>query len=161
MPLPWSLVVKSVPPGLRHDLDYLASMVDWEANTTTNFRERHFLTPRPVRPVDEMADAGYVENWIIYRNELLAAKELTVMPGRSVTIQDRGPYGMIMVQGHGTMGAWPVETPAMIRFGQLTSDEYFVSAKAAQEGVTITNPSASDPLVMLKHFGPGHGAPLD
>ena len=60
-------------------------------------RERHFLTPRPVRPADEMADAGYVENWIIYRNELLAAKELTVMPGRSVTIRDRGPYGMIMV----------------------------------------------------------------
>ena len=63
-----------------------------------------------------------------------------MLPGRTVTIRDRGPYGLIMLQGHGTMGAWPVETPAMIRFGQLTNDEYFVSAKAAQEGVTHHQP---------------------
>ena len=65
-----------------------------------------------------------------------------------------------MVQGHGAMGAWPVETQVMIRFGQLTHDEYFVSAQAAREGVTIRNASKTEPLVMLKHFGPGHGAPL-
>jgi hypothetical protein len=29
-----------------------------------------------------------------------------------------------------------------------------VSEKAAKEGVKITNPSKSDPIVMLKHFGP-------
>jgi len=29
-----------------------------------------------------------------------------------------------------------------------------VSAAAAAEGVTITNPSDADPIVMLKHFGP-------
>ena len=61
---------------------------------------------------------------------------------------------MIMMQGHGTMGVWEIETPALIRFGQLTHDEFFVSAAAAQAGVKITNPSRSDPLVMLKHFGP-------
>jgi hypothetical protein len=44
----------------------------------------------------------------------------------------------------------------MIRFGQLTYDEFFVSAGAAAAGVTITNPSKSDPIVMLKHFGPGN-----
>jgi len=42
----------------------------------------------------------------------------------------------------------------MIRYGQLTCDEYFVSEKAAKEGVKITNPSKSDPIVLLKHFGP-------
>jgi hypothetical protein len=47
-----------------------------------------------------------------------------------------------------------VETPALIRFGQLTHDEYFVSEATAREGVTITNPSKTDPIVMLKHFGP-------
>lgn len=161
MPVPWSLVVKSVPPELHHDLDFLVSMVDWEANTKANFREHHFLTPRPVRALQEMENAGYIENWIVYRNEFFAAKELTVLPGRAVTIRDPGPYGMIMVQGHGVMGVWPVETPALIRFGQLTNDEYFVSAKAAQEGVVIRNGSKTDPLVMLKHFGPGHGAPLN
>jgi hypothetical protein len=64
-----------------------------------------------------------------------------------------------MMQGHGTMGIWPIETPALIRFGQLTQDEYFVSAMAAAEGVTIHNPSATDPIVMLKHFGPTPEAP--
>ena len=61
---------------------------------------------------------------------------------------------MIMMQGHGTMGVWDIETPTLIRFGQLTHDEFFVSEAAAREGVTITNPSPTDPIVMLKHFGP-------
>jgi hypothetical protein len=52
------------------------------------------------------------------------------------------------------MGVWPLETPALIRFGQPTHDEFFVSCAAAQAGVKIANPSSTDPLVMLKHFGP-------
>jgi hypothetical protein len=71
-----------------------------------------------------------------------------------VVIEDAAAYGMIMMQGHGTMGRWPVETPALIRFGQLTHDEFFVSEGAAKAGVRITNASDSEPLVMLKHFGP-------
>ena len=63
-------------------------------------------------------------------------------------------YGMIMMQGHGKMGVCNIETPTMIRFGQLTHDEFFVSEPAAKAGVKITNPSQSDPIVMLKHFGP-------
>jgi hypothetical protein len=58
------------------------------------------------------------------------------------------------VQGHGTLGVVEIEAPALIRFGQMTRDEVFVSAKAAKEGITIRNPSACDPLVILKHFGP-------
>jgi hypothetical protein len=42
----------------------------------------------------------------------------------------------------------------MIRFGQMTEDEFFVSAEAARNGITITNESEYDDLVMLKHFGP-------
>jgi len=112
-----------------------------------------------VKSLAEMESEGYIENWIAYGNPYFAAKELTVLPGRSVTIRDAGPYGLIMLQGHGTMGVWPIETPALIRFGQLTNDEYFVSCAAAQAGVRITNPSASDPIVMLKHFGPNPESP--
>src|SRR5699024_7711347 len=83
-----------------------------------------------------------------------SAKELTVLPGESVVIKDAGAYGMIMMQGHGKMGGWEIETPSLIRFGQLTHDEYFVSEQAAVEGVEITNHSETDPIVMLKHFGP-------
>ena len=41
---------------------------------------------------------------------------------------------------------------ALIHYGQLTHDEYFVTEKAAKEGVVITNPSTTDPIVILKHF---------
>ncbi len=160
VPIDWSLLVKNVPPECQRDLDYLVSMIDWDANTSPNFKAEHFLTPRPVRPVEEMKADGYIENWVVYKNPLFAAKELTVLPGATITIKDAGAYGLIMLQGHGTMGAWPIESPALIRFGQLTNDEYFVSYKAATEGVVIHNPSKSDTIVMLKNFGPGHAAPL-
>ena len=107
-----------------------------------------------------MTDLGYLENWISYGNDYFAAKELTVLPGRSVTIKDAGPYGMVMLQGHGRMGSWQVETPIVIRFGQLTHDEFFVSAGASKEGVLIKNLSMTDPLVMLKHFGPNPESPV-
>jgi hypothetical protein len=154
VPIPWDLLVKNVPDEYKNDLDFLVSLIDWETNTIPNFKERFFRPPVPVSPLDEMADDGYIDRWISYGNEFFAAKELTILPGRSVTIKDPAPYGMIMLQGHGTMGVWSVETPALIRFGQLTHDEFFVSAPAAQAGVKITNPSYSDPIVMLKHFGP-------
>jgi len=154
VPIDWELLVKNVPEDKRHDLDYLVSLIDWEANTVPDFKRRYFRPPVPVKPVEEMQEEGYIENWISYGNEVFAAKELTVLPGRTAILRDAGPYGMIMLQGHGVMGAWPVETPAVIRFGQLTHDEYFVSYAAAREGVKITNPSSADPIVMLKHFGP-------
>ncbi|RPJ55407.1 MAG: hypothetical protein EHM23_26300, partial [Acidobacteria bacterium] len=85
-----------------------------------------------------------------------SAKELTVLPGCTATIKDAAAYGLILMQGHGSMGVWPVETPVMIRFGQLTYDEFFVTEKAAREGVRIQNASRVDPMVILKHFGPGN-----
>ncbi len=158
-PIDWSLLVKDVPQDKKRDLDYIISMVDWETNVNPDLKRTHFRPPLPVRPLQEMQAQGYVEKWITYGNDYVAAKELTVLPGGSVTVQDAGPYGLICLQGHGTLGSWPIESPALIRFGQLTHDEYFVSYAAAQAGVTVTNPSKSDPLVILKHFGPNPDAP--
>ncbi|MCS7220406.1 MAG: hypothetical protein RML36_00910 [Anaerolineae bacterium] len=159
VPIDWSLLVKNVPEDKHHDLDFLVSLIDWEANTDPSFKEKYFRPPVPVKPIEEMKGEGYIEKWVTYGNEYFAAKELTVLPRRTVTIRDAGPYGMIMLQGHGTMGVWPIETPTLIRFGQLTHDEYFISYTAAREGVTIHNPSKTDPIVMLKHFGPNPEAP--
>ena len=69
-------------------------------------------------------------------------------------VKDAAAYGLIMMQGHGTLNGMKIETPALIRYGQLTFDEYFVSEKAAANAVEIINESSSDPIVMLKHFGP-------
>jgi hypothetical protein len=159
VPIDWSLVVHSVPEDKHHDLDYILSMLDWTANVNPNMKRDLFRSPIVVKPLEEMQSDGYIEYWISYGNEYFAAKELTVLPGRTVTIKDAGPYGLIMLQGHGTMGVWPIETPTLIRFGQLTHDEYFVSCSAAQAGVEIHNPSTADPIVMLKHFGPNPEAP--
>jgi len=48
-----------------------------------------------------------------------------------------------------------VESPTIIRFGELTNDEFFVTKDAARE-VKITNLSTFENLVILKHFGPGN-----
>ena len=79
-----------------------------------------------------------------------------MLPKHSVTITDAAAYGVILTQGHGTFGKLAVSTPAMIRFGQMTEDEVFVTADAAKAGIRVENLSETDPLVMLKHFGPGN-----
>ena len=154
--VPPELLWKDTPKSRLGDIGWLMEVLDWELNVDPEFRANHFMAPRPVKPLEEMQAEGYVENWICYKSAAYSAKELTVLPGRSVTIKDGGAYGMIMMQGHGRMDVWEVETPALIRFGQLTHDEYFVSESAARAGVTIVNTSKSDPLVMLKHFGPNN-----
>ena len=70
-------------------------------------------------------------------------------------------YGLINLQGNGTINAQPLETPTLIRYGQLTFDEYFVTADAAARGVVITNTSATEPIVMLKHFAENPELKLD
>ncbi len=152
--VPEELLWKNSPESKIGDFDYLIELLDWEANVDTHFVASHFMRPKPVKPLAEMK--GYVEKWICYRSPHYSAKELTVLPNQTVTITDSGAYGIIVVQGHGTMGRWEIDTPTQIRFGQLTSDEFFISADAAAKGVVIKNPSATDPLVMLKHFGPGN-----
>jgi len=152
----WSLMIKDVPPERHHDLDYLVEMLDWEANVNPEFGNTNKVTPHPVNPVGAASDLGYSEKWVSYRTPYYSAKELTVLPGRSVTIRDSAAYGLILTQGHGRFGRHSVATPAMIRFGDMTEDELFVTASAAQEGVRVENLSATDPLVILKHFGPGN-----
>jgi hypothetical protein len=154
--VPDELLWNGTPQDKMGDYDELVSVIDWEANVDPNFAANHFMMPKPVRPLEDMQAQGYVENWICYRSEAYSAKELTVMPGATVTITDAAAYGLIIMQGHGTMGVWNIETPALIRYGQLTNDEFFVTEQAAKEGVTITNPSSTDPIVMLKHFGPNN-----
>ncbi|HOD49757.1 MAG TPA: hypothetical protein PLJ71_07105 [Candidatus Hydrogenedentes bacterium] len=150
------LLWKDTPGDKKGDFDYLVEVIDWDLNVDPNFAQKHFMRPKPVRPVKKMEAEGYQDNWICYKSTAFSAKELTVFPGKSVVIKDAAAYGLIVLQGHGTMGVWDIESPALIRYGQLTHDEFFVSEAAAKEGVAISNPSKSDPLVMLKHFGPNN-----
>jgi hypothetical protein len=150
------LLWNGTPKDRIGDYDLLVEVIDWELNTNPNILDNHFMLPKPVYDQDWMKSQGFEEKWICYRSHDYSAKELTVLPGQTVTITDNAAYGMIMMQGHGKMGVWDIETPALIRYGQLTHDEYFVSEKAAKGGVRISNPSKTDPIVMLKHFGPNN-----
>ena len=101
--VPWDLLVKDVPPEHRQDLDYIIGMLDWEANVDPAFASHRLCHPKPVKPEAEMRAEGYIEKWVACAApHLYSAKELTVLPGRSVTIKDARAYGLITVQGHGS-----------------------------------------------------------
>ncbi len=154
--VPESLLWKDCPADRVGDFDYLMEVIDWELNVDPEFAAHRFMRPRPVMEEAAMREAGYLDHWICYRSEAVSAKELTILPGRTAVVKDAAAYGLIAVQGHGTINGLPLESPALIRFGQLTFDEYFVSEEAARRGVEIRNGSSSDPIVLLKHFGPAN-----
>jgi hypothetical protein len=151
-PLPWDVLVKDLPDHLRPDLDAILAWVDWNANTDPAFKRRFFRPPLPLN-----AHA----RWIVYGSPWFSAQELTVPPGQSLDCTDPVAYGALIVEGYGRFADFPAEAPTLIRYGQPTHDEFYVSAEAASSGVRITNLSPSQPLVILKHFGPNHPAAHD
>ncbi len=148
------LLVKFVPEDKKFDLDYLVDCLDWEANMDPDFKKHHYHEPIPVAPPEDTREQGYEEEWVVYGSPDFSAKKLTVLPGAEVLIKDSEAYGFIMMQGVGYMEGHLIETPAVIRHGQLTRDEYFVTRDRALEGVRIKNISDNQNIVMLKHFGP-------
>ncbi len=148
---PYDFLVENCPPDRRRDIDYIMSLVDWEKCVDPHYKKHYF---RP--PLLAQAGDGFVEKWITYANPYFGAKELTIFPGQTATIVDPAAYGCILVQGHGRFGGFDAEAAIMLRFGQLSADEYFVGEPAARAGVTITNHSRWEPMVILKHFGPNH-----
>lgn len=81
-----------------------------------------------------------------------SAKRLTINPGETVIVKDEAAYGFILIEGYGKIDEWDISTPTLIRYGELTNDEFFVTESAAKKGVKITNTYSTEPLVMLKHF---------
>ena len=148
---PYDFLVENCPEDRKLDLDYVLDLMDWDKNIDPDYRRTWF---RP--PIVASTDDTHTEKWITYGNEYFSAKELTVNPGQSVTITDPAAYGCILIQGHGTLGNFDAEAAGTLRFGQPSGDEYFVSEQAAKQGVTLTNRSPFEPMVLLKHFGPNH-----
>ncbi len=141
-----------LPEGDRHDIEKIFEVADWELNTAPDYRKRFFR-----RPKSDFADISCSQKWIVYGNEYVGGKELTVYPGKTAVIHDPCAYGTLVIQGHGKFGTFDCESPTLIRYSQLTCDEFFVSKDKAEKGVAITNTSKYEPLVMLKHFGPDGG----
>jgi hypothetical protein len=145
--VPEELLWKNCPPEEKGNVDYLMEVIDWDLNVDPDFYKNRFMAPLTASKTDD-----YSEEWICYKSGVASAKRLTVYPGRSVVVRDAAAYGLILLQGRGKLGGWDLETPALIRYGELTNDEFFVSAAAAESGVKIINTSAVESIVMLKHF---------
>ncbi len=151
--VPWSLLVKDMPKARHKDLDFIVDQLDWEGNTDPSFKDNHYL-----EPIADTQDKGHVDKWVVYGRikgrQYFSAKELTVNPGQSVMIRDKGANSIIVVQGEGRINDLNLNCPKLIRFHDLTEDEVFVTAAAAKAGVTYTNTSATENLVVLRYFGP-------
>jgi hypothetical protein len=150
------LLWKDVPASRRGDLEFIVDLLDWEKNTDPHFIAHRFMQPLETEASQAAGGDTHVEKWVVYRSEAFSAKELTVRPRQTVTCTEQDAYGAVVVQGHGSFGAFDAAAATLIRYGQLTDDEFFVSADAARAGVRISNHSATDDLVILKHFGPGN-----
>lgn len=146
---PPEMLDEELPAEQKGNVDSVFDLLDWEANLDPHYK-KHYYRP----PVIESDSNSYIQKWISYGNPYFAAKELTVYPGQSVVIKDNAAYGCIFVQGFGDFGPYQAETPTLLRFGQQSSDEFFVSHQAANQGVLICNKSKVENLVLLKHFGP-------
>jgi len=144
-----------MPKSKHKDIDFIVDQLDWDKNVDPNFKDHHYLEPVPV--ADTRAE-GFVDRWIVYGKvdgeQLFTAKELTVEPGVKCTIKDTGAYGLICVQGIGKINGEPLNSPKLIRFTELTEDEYFCTEDGAKVGVTFENTSETEPLVTLRYFGP-------
>ena len=148
----YDFLVENCPEDKKRNLEYVMSLLDWEKNVDPHYR-KHYFRPPVACP---NSDGRYAEKWVAYANDYIAAKELTVQPGQKVVVSDGAAYGCIIIQGHGRFGAYDAEASVLLRFGQPSNDEFFVSEAAAKQGVVIENRSRFQPMVILKHFGPNH-----
>lgn len=145
--VPEELLWKNCPTEELGNFDYLMEVVDWDANVDSEFSKNRFMAPVVITENED-----YTEEWICYKCDEVSAKRLTVNPGKTVHINDAAAYGIIVLQGYGKFGVWDIESPTLIRFDELTNDEFFITYDAAMKGIEVTNKSTNEPLVMLKHF---------
>ena len=147
----YEFLVENCPEDKKRDIQYIFNLMDWKANVDPHYKKHYYRAPLLAHKDDR-----YMEKWITYATPYIAAKELTIFPGQTATVYDGAAFGCIIIQSHGKFGVYDAEAAIMLRYGQLSADEYFVSAPAAKEGVVITNHSRWEPMVILKHFGPNH-----
>ncbi len=154
--IPRASLVSSLPDAEKNDIDAIMGMMDWEKNIDPLYRQKYFLPKLPC----PAGTKDYAESWISYRNPFFAAKETIIPPGGFALVKDEAAYGCVIVQGHGSFGMYDdAEAPQLLRYGQLSGDEYFVSEASARAGVRVVNNSRHEEMVILRHFGPNSGAP--
>ena len=146
--VPAGLMWKDVPEESIGDFDYIIDLLDWDANADPSFGVNRFMAPYETRRSREAGD-GMVERWVVYKSVAASGSELTVRPGATVTVTDSDAYGLIVVQGYGSIGSHDVEAATCIRFGELSNDQFYVTADAARAGVKVVTRSTEQDLYLI------------
>ncbi|MCU6734402.1 hypothetical protein [Diplocloster agilis] len=136
------------PDSEKGKIDALFAQIDWAESTRPDYKETYFRPPLTLMG----SQPGLMQEWVAYANEWIAAKKVTVKPGAAVTLQDEACYCALVIQGHGSFGTFECEAPELLRWNDLSADEFFVSEAAAKRGVKIVNTSSYSPLVILQNF---------
>lgn len=145
---PGNLLTDCQPAEEKGDIDALFAQIDWEESTRADYKQKYFRAPKPLPETQK----GLSEQWVAYANEWIAAKEVTVTPGAKIKLADQACYCALVVQGHGSFGVFECEAPGVLRFGEVSGDEFFVSEDAAKKGIVIENTSSYEPLIILQNF---------
>ena len=145
---PHNLLTDCQPEAEKDDIDALFNQIDWEESTRPDYKEKYYREPKPLPETQE----GLREEWVAYANEWVAAKRVTVAPGAKVVLKDAACYCALVIQGHGTFGDFACEAPGLLRFDQISGDEFFVAEFAAKGGIVIANKGVYEPLVILQNF---------
>ncbi|MCL1830191.1 MAG: hypothetical protein FWG21_02045 [Oscillospiraceae bacterium] len=142
------LLIGCTPEHEQNDMEAIFKQLNWQESTRPDFRSKYFRKPIPL----QAKQPGLTEKWIVYANEWIAAKEMTIAPGTEILLTDNACYGAIVVQGYGQFGRFNCEAPGLLRFDTISEDEFFVSEKAAKQGITVRNQSRVEPMVILQNF---------
>ena len=106
--VPWDLLVKDVPKDKHRDLDFIVEQLDWEKNVDPYFKEHNYVEPIVDR---EASGPGYTDRWIDYGRfdgeQLVSAKELTVMPGAKCVLRDPAPAAGSRCRAAAGWASWP------------------------------------------------------
>ena len=145
---PGNLLTDCQPTEEKGDIDALFAQIDWEESTRADYKQKYFRAPKPLPETQK----GLSEQWVAYANEWIAAKEVTVAPGAKIKLADQACYCALVVQGHGSFGVFECEAPGVLRFGEISGDEFFVSEDTAKKGIVIENTSSYEPLIILQNF---------
>jgi hypothetical protein len=145
---PGNLLTDCQPAEEKGDVEALFAQIDWEESTRSDYKQKYFRAPKALPETQK----GLSEKWVAYANEWIAAKEVTVAPGAKIKLADQACYCALVVQGHGTFGVFECEAPGVLRFGEISGDEFFVSEDAAKKGIVVENTSSYEPLIILQNF---------
>ncbi len=138
--VPWELLVKDMPKEQHKDLDFIVDQLDWDKNVDPNFKDNHYLEPVPVADTRKRRLRRSLDRlWQNRRRTALHREGTHRRSRREGNRQGQRRLWPHLRAGHGKNQRQSPEQPEVIRFHELTEDEYFFTEDGAKQGVTFEN----------------------